>query len=72
MKDIGPIYLQMQEKRKPKKKVLNLKKNKIQCLYTPQHLQKVATRISFLVAYNEAKHNKSFSDSEFVKQCMVG
>ncbi|KII61696.1 hypothetical protein RF11_09354 [Thelohanellus kitauei] len=33
--------------------------------------QKDAIRASFVVAYNIAKHIKSFCDGEFVKKCML-
>ena len=33
--------------------------------------QKAATHFSFVVAYNIAKHSKSFCDGEFVKKCML-
>src|SRR6218665_1214218 len=33
--------------------------------------QKATTLSSFVVAYNIAKHSKSFGDGEFVKKCML-
>ena len=34
-------------------------------------IQEVATKASFVLAYKLAKHNKPFSDGEFVKECML-
>ena len=36
----------------------------------PKVAQKAATHANFGVAYNIAKHSKSFCDGEFVKKCM--
>ena len=33
--------------------------------------QQASTHASFIVAYNIAKHNKSLSDGEFIKKCML-
>ena len=34
-------------------------------------IQEAATKASFVLAYKLAKHNKPFSDAEFVKECML-
>ena len=34
-------------------------------------IQEAATKASFVLAYKLAKHNKPFSDGEFVKECML-
>jgi uncharacterized protein YdaT len=56
--------------RKAKEWALNVKKEQSISI-AQRKLQETASRASFSVAYNITKHNKSFSDSEFVKQCMM-
>ena len=34
-------------------------------------IQEATTKASFMLAYKLAKHNKQFSDAEFVKECML-
>ena len=34
-------------------------------------IQEATTKASFVLAYKLAKHNKPFSDAEFVKECML-
>lgn len=55
---------------KSRQLVEQLKKQ--QNLFTKQSkTQEAAVKASFVVAYNVAKENKAFSDSEFVKKCML-
>ena len=35
------------------------------------NFQKAAAHASYIVAYNIAKSNKTLSNGEFVKQCMI-
>ena len=37
----------------------------------PSSLQRDATKASFVLANKIAKQNKSFSEAEFIKDCMV-
>ena len=34
-------------------------------------IQEAATKASFVLAYKIAKHNKTFSEGEFLKNCML-
>jgi len=67
MKDIVPIYLQTWEIKDSQSIGVELKK----CFTVQNKLQKQETWASFSMAYNISKHNKPFSESEFMKQCMV-
>ena len=61
-----------QDERKKKSTDLIQKLKKQQTVSAKQSsVQEAATEASFVLCYNIIKHNKPFSDGEFVKDCML-
>lgn len=61
-----------EEERKQKSGALRKQISGQQNIFKKQNSsQKLATRASYVVAYNIAKSNKTFSDGEFVKTCLL-
>lgn len=61
-----------EEERKQKSGALRKQLSGQQNIFKKQNSsQKLATRASYVVAYNIAKSNKTFSDGEFVKTCLL-
>lgn len=69
-KDYGQNLSQAELKNRADEMVKRLKQQQT-VLFRQSNIQEAATTASLMVAHMLAKHNKSFSDGEFIKECML-
>ena len=68
--NFGSNLSESKQQQKANDMVKNLKQQ--QTVFVKQTvIQEAATKASFVLAYKPVKHNKPFSDAEFVKECML-